>query len=91
MITGYLNYRNDKDFYLIDIGKRSTKTFIVTGIDGSVFKISITDPAGYITRTEKVSSKKGIKFKESIDGKGYIIIESVKEKSGEPYTIQIED
>lgn len=88
-IKGYLHYKKDKDFYYLESSGRSTKTFKVTGIDNAVFTVSLTDSHGYIIRTERVSGAKGVTFRDMIDGKAYLIIESEREVQGEPYTVTI--
>jgi hypothetical protein len=90
-ITGYLNYKKDKDFYLIESSARMNRKFTITGIDKAVFTVSLTDSHGYIVRSEKVSSEKGISFKDMIDGKAYLIIESEREVPFGPYTVTIGD
>jgi hypothetical protein len=90
-IKGYLHYKKDKDFYLLESDGRATKTFKITGIANAVFSVSLTDSHGYIIRTERVSNEKGISFRDMIDGKAYLIIESEREVQGEPYTVTIGD
>jgi hypothetical protein len=90
-ITGYLNYKKDKDFYLIESPTRTNRKFTITGIDKAVFTVSLTDSHGYIMRSEKVSTEKGISFKDMVDGKAYLIIESEREIPFGPYTVTIGD
>jgi hypothetical protein len=91
IIKGYLSYRKDRDFFLLDYGKRVTKKFVVTGIENASFTVSLTDQYGYITRSEKVSKKSGITFRDMIDGKAYLIVDAEKENPFEPYTITVGD
>ena len=61
----------------------------VTGIEGAAFTVSITDQNGNVIRTEKMAGKKPRTFKEIFDKKGFIIIESQKEVTTEPYTLTV--
>jgi hypothetical protein len=90
-IKGYLTYRKDRDFFFLDYSKRVAKKFVITGIDNASFTVSLTDQYGYIIRSERVSKKAGITFRDMIDGKAYLIVDADKENPYEPYTITVGD
>ncbi len=74
---------------MLEYKKRVRKKFTLHGIKNSEIKISITDPLGFVIKTESVNDANSISFNEMIDSKGYVIIESVKENYDEPYTIEL--
>jgi hypothetical protein len=88
-MNGYLTFRGDHDWYLYECPPRSSRTVSVTGIEGASFTLSITDQRGNVIRTEKIAGKKQKSFKEFFDKKGYLIIESQKEITTEPYSITV--
>jgi hypothetical protein len=88
-MKGYLTYRDDKDWYLYETGPQQTRNVTVTGIEGAAFTVSITDQNGAVIRTEKISGKNPKSFKEIFDRRGYIVVESQKEITTEPYTITV--
>jgi hypothetical protein len=90
-IIGFISKKDDRDFYLLEFKKRVRKKFNITGIKDSEIKISVTDPLGFVTKTETVSDAKSVSFNEMVDLKGYLIIESVKENYDEPYTVELGD
>ena len=88
-ITGYISYKNDKDFFVLDYGRRVRKTFTVRGVSGGEINVSVTDPAGYITKTVNIKGSESAAFSEMVDGRGFIIVEPVVRSYKEPYTVSI--
>ncbi len=88
-MSGYLTFRGDRDWYLYECPPRSSRTVSVTGIEGAAFTLSVTDQRGNVIRTEKIAGKKQKSFKEFFDKRGYLIIESQKEITTEPYSITV--
>ncbi|MBN2401670.1 MAG: hypothetical protein JXN64_04665 [Spirochaetes bacterium] len=90
-IAGFISKKGDKDFYLFEYKKRVRKKFIVNGIQNSKLKAAITDPLGFVVKSETVDGADSVSFSEMIDSKGYLIIESVVENYDEPYIIELGD
>ncbi len=88
-ITGYISKAGDKDFYLLEYNKRVRKKLTLHGIKDAELKFSITDPLGFIIRTESVKDDNSITFNEMIDARGYLIVESVLDNYDAPYTIEL--
>lgn len=88
-ITGYTSFPGDVDYYFLEYPKRKNLRFGVKAALGSKIKVSVTDPLGYIIRSERISGDNEKSFTEMIDGKGYLIVESVDANYREPYTIDI--
>ncbi|MFH0974294.1 MAG: hypothetical protein V1874_00755 [Spirochaetota bacterium] len=88
-ITGFISRKDDRDYYLIEYKTRVRKKFTFNGIKNAEFKISVTDPMGFVVKTEQVKDGESVSFKEMIDLKGYIIIESVSGNYDDPYTIEL--
>jgi hypothetical protein len=88
-VIGFISKKDDRDFYLLEFKKRVRKRFNITGIKDSELKISVTDPLGFVIKTGTVVGNDSISFFEMIDGRGYLIVESVKENYDEPYTIEL--
>ncbi|MCU0822311.1 MAG: hypothetical protein MUC95_07555, partial [Spirochaetes bacterium] len=89
--VGFINKKRDVDYYFINYNNRVKKSFTLHGIKDSQLKISITDPLGFIIKTETVTGDESKAVNEIIDMKGYIIIESEKESFEEPYMVEIGD
>ncbi|MGL4370079.1 MAG: hypothetical protein ACRCUT_10475, partial [Spirochaetota bacterium] len=90
-VTGYCTGDNDKDYYIFAPGRKISPQITVTGIDNAAFTVSVTDPAGYIIRTEKIAGDRPVSFRELIDGKAYFIVEFQKENTVHPYTITVDE
>lgn len=90
-IIGYVNIKNDKDYYKLELSDRKKIRVSVQGIKNAIFDFSVTDPDGYIIRTKKLRNDETAKITETIDRIGYIIIESKKENQLYPYTLRIEE
>ncbi|HPQ54024.1 MAG TPA: hypothetical protein PK253_12310 [Spirochaetota bacterium] len=90
-VTGYTSFQGDVDYYFLEYPKRKTLRFTAKAALGSKIKVSVTDPLGYIIRSERISGDAEKSFTEMIDGKGYLIIESLEANYREPYTIEIQE
>ncbi len=86
-VSGYTSYPGDKDYFLLAFNSRINERFEVTGVKGGEIKVSVTDPLGYIIRSVDVRGNSKIVFNETIDKKGYLIVESLSEDYDNPYTI----
>ncbi len=89
MIKGFTSKRKDRDFYSLDYGRRVRRSFTLQGVQNAELRISITDPFGYSIKSEEVQGDKPVRFTETIDQKGFIIIDSLKENYDEPYVLNV--
>ncbi len=89
--TGYISSRDDKDYFLVTTGDGSRKRlkFLLKGIEGGQLKISVTDPMGYALKTVDLQGEEEKEIIETIDRKGFIIINPVRGSFENPYQIQI--
>jgi hypothetical protein len=90
-ISGFINYKNDTDYYVIKTDERKKIKFTVKGVKSGKIKVSITDPLGFIIKSKEIESDNEITFTDTVDKKGYIIVEPVNANFEYPYTISIED
>lgn len=90
-ITGYSSSRKDVDYYKLHYPGRTRKHFRASAGQGAEIKVSVTDPLGYVIRTEEVKGEEVKSFHETIDGRGYVIVETVVPNYREPYTIELGD
>lgn len=90
-VTGYTSFQGDVDYYFLEYPKRKKLRFTAKAAMGSNIKVSVTDPLGYIIRSERISGDREKSFTEMIDGKGYLIVESLEANYREPYTIEIQE
>lgn len=90
-ITGFINYKNDTDYYLIKTSERKKVKIKIKGILNGKLKISITDPLGFIIKSKDVESDKEIIFTDTVDKKGYLIVEPLIANYEFPYTITVEE
>ncbi len=90
-ITGFINYKNDTDFYQIKVEERKKVKITVRGTKGGRIKVSTTDQLGFIIKTKEVVSDEETSFIEIFDKKGFIIVEPVVPDFEFPYLITIED
>jgi hypothetical protein len=88
-ITGYISKKNDKDFFLLTYKNRLRKKITLHGIKDAELKLSITDPLGFIIKSESLKGDGSISFNEMIDQKAYLIVESIIDNYDEPYTIDL--
>lgn len=88
-IIGFVSKKDDKDFYLLEYKNRVKRKIIFNSIKNSELKISITDPLGFIIKTESAKNGETVSFSEMIDSKAYLIVESVVENYDEPYSIEL--
>jgi len=88
-IAGFISHKGDKDFFLMDYEMRVNALFDITGVKGGDIKVSITDPLGYIIKTEQVRGAGNVKIKEMIEKRGYLIVESLNDNYENPYKIRI--
>lgn len=88
---GFISRKADIDYYYLAYNKRLKRKFTIQGIKDSELKVSVTDPLGYIIKTETVSGNETKTFSEMIDNKCYIIVEAISENYSEPYKIEIGD
>jgi len=88
-IIGYISKKRDIDFYYLEYETRVKKNFTIKGIIDSELRVSITDPLGYIIKTETIKGDDSISINEMIDNRCYIIVESIIENYEVPYTISI--
>lgn len=90
-ITGFINKRKDIDYYFLNYDRRVKKSFVFHGVKDATIKVSITDPLGFIIKSEALEGNESRTISEMIDLKGYIIVETEKENFEEPYIIEIGD
>ena len=88
-IKGFTSKHKDRDFYLLDYGKRVKILFTLVCPPEAELGISITDPLGYIIRTRDLKGPGSVKFIEMIDQKGFVIIDALKENYDEPYILHV--
>ncbi len=88
-ITGFISKKGDLDYYYLEYNRRVRKNFTLHGIRDSEINISITDPLGYIIKTETIKGDESKSLSEMIDSKGYIIVEVKQENFEEPYIVEI--
>ncbi len=88
-ITGFISKSGDIDYYYLEYDRRVRKNFTIHGIKDSEIKISVTDPLGYIIKTEEIKGNESKSFNEMIDLKGYIIVEIISDNFNEPYIVEI--
>ncbi|MFC1670339.1 hypothetical protein ACFL20_08085 [Spirochaetota bacterium] len=88
-IVGYISTKGDRDYFLLEYNKRSKHKIQVTGVKNGHIKVSLTDPLGYIIKSINLKGNIRSSFEEMIDGKGYIIVESLKDNYEYPYTINL--
>jgi len=90
-MTGFINSKNDIDYYLFKCDDRKKVKIRVKGVKNGKITFSTTDQQGFILKTRDVNSDEEVSHIEVFDKKGYIIIESVVPNYEHPYTITIED
>ena len=90
-MSGFINSKNDADYYLYKCEERKKVKITVKGVRNGKISFSTTDQMGFIIRTREVNSDETVSHIEVFDKKGYIIIESVKPNYEYPYTITIEE
>ncbi|HSV98245.1 MAG TPA: hypothetical protein VLM75_15080 [Spirochaetota bacterium] len=88
-IKGFTSKKKDRDFYSLDYGRRVRKSFTLQGVTNAELRISITDPFGYSIKSEEVRGAQSVSFTETIDQKGFVIIDSLKENYDEPYILLV--
>lgn len=86
-MSGYTSFSGDKDYFLLSRERRINERFEVTGVKGGAIRVSVTDPLGYIIRSVDIKGGRKAIFNETIDKKGYLIVESVSEDYDNPYSI----
>jgi hypothetical protein len=90
-ITGFINYKNDIDFYLLKYEDRQKVKISARGIKDGKIKISTTDQLGFIIKSKEIVSDEETSFIEIFDRKGYIIVESIVPNYEFPYLITVEE
>jgi hypothetical protein len=88
-ITGFISRKKDVDYYSVEYGKRARCAFQLKGVKNSELRISITDPMGYTVKSAELKGDRVKTVSETIDQKGYIIIETLAENYEEPYALNI--
>jgi hypothetical protein len=88
-MKGYISYRDDRDYYQLNVAGREKVTVSVRGVSGATLKVSITDNLGFRLRDADVRNDAEVQLSEMIDQKGYLIVESGSAPSDEPYHIRI--
>jgi len=88
-ISGFINYKNDVDYYLIKTDERKKVKITVKGVKNGKIKISTADPLGFIIKSKEVESDNELTLFDTVDRKGYIIIEPVIQNYESFYTISI--
>ena len=89
VISGYTSFTGDKDYFLLTYDGRVNERFEVTGVKAGAIRVSITDPLGYIIKSVDVRGDRTVLLNETIDRKGYVIVESVSEDYDNPYTVKL--
>ena len=90
-ITGYMNGVRDRDVFMIKEDKTVIKKITIRGVEDGVLSASFTDPYGYITRTIKVDGDKEISFRDTVDSKAFIIVDTIRESRKNGYTVTVGD
>lgn len=90
-IKGFINKKNDKDYYLIRTESNKRVKYLIKGVKGGKIRVSTTDPLGYIIKSKDIDSDEESVISESVDKKGYLIVESLIPVYDSPYKIKIED
>ncbi len=88
-MSGYTSFHGDRDFFIITRDRRVNERFEVTGPKGGAIRVSVTDPLGYIIRSVDIKGQRKAVFNETIDKKGYLIVDSVSEDYDNTYTITL--
>ncbi|MCL2154787.1 MAG: hypothetical protein FWH53_03895 [Leptospirales bacterium] len=90
-MSGFINSKNDADYYLYKCEDRKKVQIRVRGVRNGKITFSTTDQMGFIIKTKDVNSDEEVSHIEVFDKKGFIIIESVTPNYEYPYTIIIEE
>ena len=90
-MSGFINSKNDIDYYLFKCDDRKKVKIKVKGIRNGKITFSTTDQMGFIIKTKDVNSDEEVSHIEVFDKKGFIIIGSVTPNYENPYTITIEE
>jgi hypothetical protein len=90
-MSGFINSKNDVDYYLYNCEDRKKVQIRVKGVRNGKIKFSTTDQMGFIIKTKDVNSDEEVSHIEVFDKKGFIIIEPVTPNYEYPYTITIEE
>jgi hypothetical protein len=90
-MTGFINCKNDKDYYIYKCEERKKVNIRVKGVKNGKISFSTTDNMGYILKTKEINSDEEVSHIEVFDKKGFIIIESITPNYEYPYTISIEE
>lgn len=88
-IEGFLSSATDKDYYLIVTDNRQRRSFRITGIPTMDITVSLTDPLGYIIKTETVKRNQKAVITDFIDRKAYLIVASDGGDPDHPYIIEV--
>ena len=88
-IVAYITHPGDTDYFLLIYPRSVRKRFVIKGIKDAELKVSITDSNGFILKNIVIKGDKSKSFREAVDKKGFLIVQSLKDNSAEPYTIQI--
>ncbi|MBN2040082.1 MAG: PPC domain-containing protein [Spirochaetes bacterium] len=86
---GFVSGKNDIDYFILEFKSRVKTKIILHGIEGAELKISVTDPLGFIIKSETVKGSNSATISEMIDQKGYLIIESIADNYNKPYTVEL--
>jgi len=89
LIYGFVSKKNDVDYFSVKNPGRMIREFKLKGIKEGRLRFSVTDPLGYIIKTEEIEGDRSVTIRETIDQRGYIIVEAVKENFDAPYIISI--
>ena len=90
-VTGYINYKNDIDYYLIKYDGRQKVKITVSGVKDGKIKISTTDQLGYIIKSKEIEADEEVSLNEIFDRKGFVIVEPIVPNFEFPYIITIEE
>ncbi len=87
-MLGYISYKGDRDFYIMESPRKMMKELVITGVKGGEIKVSVTDPLGYTLKSVLVRGDSRVTIREMIEGRGFIVVDPVKENYDHPYRLQ---
>lgn len=87
--SGFTSTVKDKDFFYIPTSGRMLIELAVTPPKKGKIKVSITDPMGFTLTSKDGGNGNDFTLSETIDGSGYIIVDTVKADFDTPYIIRL--
>jgi hypothetical protein len=86
-MTGYISYKGDRDYYVIQKSRRGPVTLFITGVKNGEIRVSVPDPLGYALKSVIIKGDLRVALSEIIEGRGYVVVDSMRDNYEFPYTI----